>query len=196
MIKAILTLLISISFFVNVQGQEKKDLAISVSAGFLNSPYYNLAKPMGFYKIDFDYHLTSRHIIAANYLDGKHHYYDNTLSNDPTGSGYLDGTNSEAQYRTFSILYKYKIFDNTLFSIVPGVGAGVMTHTREYPYKEVNASYSRISSWSDLVFPVNVDINLKVYTRWQIGLTGGFLIHPDYPILGLHGGPKLSFVLP
>jgi len=193
----ILSLLLFILFFVqSVKGQEKKDLAISVGAGALNSPIYNMAKPMGFYKIDFDYHLTSRHIIAANYLAGKHHYYDNVLSNDPTGSGYWDGTNSEAQYRTFSLLYKYKIIDNTLFSIVPGVGAGIMTHTREYPYKEINASYNRISSWSDLVFPVNLDIDYKASSRWQFGLTGGFLIHPDYPILALHAGPKLSFVLP
>jgi hypothetical protein len=196
MIKAVLTVLISISFLVNVQGQERKDLAVSVSAGLLNSPFYKDAVGRGFFKIDFDYHLTSRHIIAANYLAGQHYYYDDILSNDPISIGYPNGTNSIAEYRTTSVMYKYKIIDNSRFGIVPGTGAGVLTHTRVYPYKEERKSYNRISSWSDLVFPVSLDINYKISSRLQFGLKGGFLFHPDYPILALHAGPKLLFVLP
>jgi len=195
--KVIFMILISMTFILTVKGQEKKDLVISVSSGLLTSPIYENTSAQGFYKIDFDYHLTSRHIITANYLGGQHYYYDDILSNDPLVSiGYPNGTNSTAEYRTTSIMYKYRIIDNSRISIVPGAGAGVLTHTREYPYQEERKSYNKISSWSDLVFPISLDINYKISSRWQFGLTGGFLVHPDFPILALNGGPRLSFVLP
>jgi hypothetical protein len=175
-------------------GQDKKDLTISLSGGLLNSPYYEKANAKGFYGFDFEYHLAKRHLLSVSYFAGKHTYYDDVLSNDPTSVSRSDGTNSDAEYRTFSVLYKYKLVDNTLVSLVTGVGAGIMTHTREYPYQEVNKAYPRISSWSDLIFPVKLDLNFKLCRDWQAGLTGGFLIHPDYPILALHAGPKLSYV--
>ncbi|MEX2594886.1 MAG: hypothetical protein WD426_19120 [Anditalea sp.] len=196
MMKAILTILISMTFLLTVKGQEKKDLAVSVSTGLLNSPTYENASARGFFKIDFDYHLTRRHIVTAIYLAGEHYYYDDVLSNDPTGHVYKNGTNSRADYRTFSGMYKYKVIDNSYFSIVPGAGVGVVIHSREYPYREASAGYTRTSIWSDLVFPINLDINYILSSRWQFGLTGGFLIHPDYPIFAFYGGPKVSFVLP
>lgn len=175
-------------------GQDKKDLTVSLSTGLLNSPYYEKANARGFYGLNFDYNLAKRHILSVNYFAGKHDYYDDVLSNDPTNLIRPNGTNSEAEYRTFSVLYKYKVVDNNLLSLVPGVGAGIMTHTRQYPYKEVNKSYLAISSWSSLVFPVSLDLNFKLSRNWQAGLTSGFLIHPDYPILALHAGPKLSYI--
>lgn len=178
-------------------GQDKKDLVISVSAGYLNSPYYNNAHSRGFYGVGFDYHLSNRSILSASYFAGEHDYFDNTLSNT-TAAEYIvmpKGTNAQGSYNTFVISYKYKIINNAKLSVVPGAGAGIMTHTRTYPHTQGTSMTFQTSSWSDLVFPVTLDINYKVLRRWQIGLTGGFLIHPDYPILALHAGPKLSYVL-
>jgi len=183
--------LIALSSF----GQDRKDLTISLAGGFLNSPYYEKAHAKGFYSFDFDYHLSKRHLLAVNYFAGKHTYYDDVLSNDPGMVSRPDGTNSDAEYRTFSVLYRYKLIDNTVMSLVPAAGLGIMTHTREYPYSEANKSYPAISSWTDLVFPVNLDINFKFCKNWQAGLRTGFLIHPDYPILALHAGPKLSYII-
>lgn len=190
-----LLLLTTLFLTLNTMAQNKKDLTLSLSAGLLNSPYYEKANARGFYGFNFDYHLAKRHLLSVNYFAGNHTYYDDVLSNDPTSVIHSDGTNADAEYRTFSVLYKYKIVDNTLMSFVPGVGAGIMTHTREYPYREINSGYPRTSSWSDLVFPISVDVNFKLSKQWQGGLTGGFLIHPDYPILALHAGPRLSYVI-
>lgn len=175
--------------------QNKKDLTISLSAGRLNSPYYKEAKARNFAGFDFDYHLTKRHLLSVNYFAGNHHYYDDVRSNNPIGVIYSDGGNAHAGYKTFSILYKYKVINNSVLSFVPGVGAGLMTHSLEYPHKIINSGYSITSSYSDLVFPVSLDVNFKLSGHWQAGLTGGFLIHPDYPILALHAGPKLSYVI-
>lgn len=184
-------------FFITLNsfGQDKKDLTVSLSGGLLNSPYYEKANAKGFFGFDFDYHLAKRHLLAVNYFAGGHTYYDDVLSNDPTRISRPDRTNSDAEYRTFSVLYNYKLIDNSLVSLVPGVGVGIMTHTREYPYQEINKGYPRISSWSDIVFPVNLDLNFKLSKNWQAGLTSGFLIHPDYPVLALHAGPKLSYII-
>lgn len=176
-------------------GQEKKDLTIALSSGILNSPYYQKASAKDYYGIDFSYQLGKGHILGVNYFAGKHNYYDDVLSNNPGNISSSDGTNSRAEYRTFSLLYKRKIIDLAAISLVPGLGAGIMTHTRSYPYQEPGSSYTRTSSWSDLVFPVSLDINFRISKRWQTGLTGGFLIHPDYPVLALHSGPKLSYTI-
>jgi len=178
-------------------GQDKKDLAVSVTTGYLNSPYYNNAHSRGFYGIGFDYNIAIRHVLSANYFAGGHDYFDNTLSNTPASAYIINpkGTNAKAFYNTFSVSYKYKIINQAKLSVVPGVGAGIMTHTRDYPYTQATSMTFQTSSWSDLVFPVTLDINYKVHRHWQIGLTGGFIIHPDYPILALHAGPKLSYVL-
>lgn len=177
--------------------QERKDLAISFSTGYFNSPYYKNAHKRAFYGFSADYHLSKRHILSVNYLAGKHEYLDDILSNTPP-SQYLvlpKGTNAEATYSTFSIMYKFKIVNETKFSIVPGAGAGIMTHSRTYPYSNATSLWFNTSSWSDLVFPVTLDVNYKLFTNWQIGITSGFLIHPDFPVLGLHLGPKLSYII-
>jgi len=193
-----LTLFFTFSFFIlTTFGQEKKDLTVSLSAGYLNSPYYNNAHSRGFYGFGFDYHISRRHVLSANYFAGRHDYFDNTLSNTPASVYIVNpkGTNAKATYNTFSVLYKYKIINQANFSIVPGAGAGIMTHTRNYPYTQGSLIIFQTSYWSDLVFPVTLDINYKVFKQWQVGLTGGFLIVPDYPILALYAGPKLFYVL-
>ena len=176
-------------------GQDKKDLAVSFSTGILNSPYYYKAYAGSFFGFGFDYHISKRHILSASYLAGKHDYYDNILSNTTNFIILPKGTNAKARYNTFAIAYKYKILINEKFNFTPGVGAGIMTHSRNYPYMQGTSLVFNTSSWSDLVFPVTLDINYKILKRWQLGVTGGFLIHPDYPILALHVGPKLSYVL-
>jgi hypothetical protein len=188
----LLVFLVLISF-----GQEKKDLAVSISTGYLNSPYYNNAHSRGFYGAGFDYHLSGRQVLSANYLAGAHDYFDNTLSNTPASVFIINPkrTNAKATYNTFSVSYKYKIINTTRLSVAPGLGAGIMTHSNEYPYTQGTSMIFQTSSWSDLVFPVTLDINFKAFRQWQLGLTSGFLIHPDFPILALHAGPKLSYIL-
>jgi len=70
-----------------------------------------------------------------------------------------------------------------------------MAHTRVYPYQEPGVVYTKTSSWADLVFPVTLDLNFKIMRKWQAGVTSGFLVHPDYPVLALHAGPKLSYTI-
>jgi hypothetical protein len=176
-------------------GQDKKDLTIALSSGILNSPYYQNAKAKDFYGIDFGYQLGKRNILSVSYFAGNHNYYDDVLSNNPVSVTNSDGTNSRAGYSSFSVLYKHTIIDLPLISLVPGAGVGIMTHTRDYPYQEPGSAYTRTSSWSDLVFPVTMDLNFKVTRKWQAGLTSGFLIHPDYPVLALHAGPKVSYTI-
>lgn len=187
---ALITLLITIFSF----GQDKKDLGISLSIGKLSSPYYPNAKARGFQNVDFDYHLTGRQILSANFNDGSHDYYDNVLSNTAFPL-YEKGTNAHAYYRTFSILYKYKVLNKKVFSAAVGTGLGTMTHTRRYPYSQGNSYYFMQSSWTDLVFPVRLELDYKISNHFKLGLISGFFIQPDYPVLGYHAGPRLTYVV-
>jgi hypothetical protein len=192
--KHFFTLFLICVFFSSAKSQSKKDLAVSLSAGVLNSPYYTNAHADHFYGAAFDYYLSDRSIISAGYFAGKHDYFDSILSN--TTNYFLNnGSNSEAIYNTFTVQYKYKIVNTSKFSLVPAVGLGMMTHTKRYPYEEGPTTYIRYSSWTDLVFPVNLDLNYSFSDHWQAGITSGLLIHPDYPVLALHIGPKLSYII-
>src|SRR4051794_14831598 len=84
--------------------QVKKDLTVSIGAGVLTSPYYLNDMAKGFYSIDFNYYLSRRHILSANFNSGRHEYFDDVLSNT-AGSIKSNGTNAKALYQTFSILY-------------------------------------------------------------------------------------------
>jgi hypothetical protein len=192
--KRIATLFILTLFVIDSYSQTKKDLAISLTGGFLNSPYYEKAKANGFYTIGFDYYISQRHVLSVNYLSGSHEYFDNIQSNT-SGTISANGTNATAVYETFSVSYKYKILSQSKISILPSVGAGIMTHTKRFPYSIGNSTLIQTSSWSDLVFPIDLDIDFEISKHWQLGITGGFQIHPDFPILALHVGPRLSYVI-
>lgn len=187
---AILIGLITLSSF----GQEKKDLIVSIAGGSLTSPYYLENKVGRFYSLDFDYFISKRHILSANYNDGTHNYYDNILSTDP-GYTVSDGTNAKAEYHTFSILYKYKFLSKKAISAELGAGAGIMTHKKTYPYKLANGSIFNESTWTDLVFPVRLEFDCKISNSFRLGLIGGFYIQPDYPILAYYAGPRLSYLI-
>ena len=175
-------------------GQDKKDLTLSFGTGKLTSPYYPNDKARGFYSVDFDYHLAERQVLSANFNAGGHDYYDNVLSNTAVLL-YENSINAKAAYRTFSILYKYKFINKKSFSAALGTGVGIMTQIKEFPYKEGSSYYFRQSSWTDLVFPVRLELDYKLSKHFQLGLLSGFFIHPDFPILGYHAGPRLSYVL-
>ncbi len=192
--KQITSLFVLTGFVINSFGQDKKDLAISLAGGVFSSPYFEKANAKEFYTIGFDYYLSKKHILAVTYLSGRHRYFDNIQSNTP-GFIYDKGTNAIALYRTFSVSYKYKIVDHSKISIVPSVGAGFMTHIRKFPFAAGNYILPYTSAWTDLVFPVDLDINYKISKHWQLGITGGFQVHPDFPILGWHIGPGLSYII-
>ena len=181
-----------ISFFLSATsfGQQEKSLTVSFGAGFFTSPYYKNDDASGFYMADFDYHIKKRHVLSANYNAGGHNYQDNERSNIAAGTNLI---NSKAEYRTFSFLYQYKILNKGKISAYVGTGAGIMTQILEYPYNDgTNYSY-RQSSWTDLVFPVRGEFNYQLTRKVSIGILGGFYIHPDFPILGYHGGMQVSY---
>lgn len=179
-------------------GQDKKDLSISLSTGIFNSPYYTNDKGRFFYALDFGYQLSRRHNISTNFTAGKHQYFDDVHSNNAvpiTTPGYEQNRNGLAEYIIFSILYKYHFISGKRWSLNAGAGAGIMTQTVEFPYTEGNMVDFRQSSWTDIAFPVRLDIDYHLSRLFKIGVTGGFYVHPDYPVLGLHIGPRISYVV-
>jgi hypothetical protein len=191
--KRIILLLIAGLFSIITFSQGRKDLSVSFSTGLLTSPYYPNAKARSYYSVDFDHYVTTRHILSANFTAGKHNYFDAVLSNVPP---YPEiPTNAEASYLTFSIGYKYNFLNAKKITANLGIGAGIMTHIREYQYWEPNRGDVRQSVWTNLVFPFRLDLDYKLTQRFQLGVIGGLFIHPDYPILGYHAGPRLSYSL-
>lgn len=190
----IFTLLIILLAVTAASSQEKKDLTVSLHGGIFNSPYYAEANSGRFMKLSFDYNLSKKGILFSSYLNGHHRYFEDKLSNT-SGGMRSDGTNAKAVYQVYSIGYKYRISSISFLTIVPGAGAGIMTHSRDFPFAIGNSSSYKTSTWSDIVFPVTIDVNFKLFSNFQLGISGGFLIHPDYPVLGLHAGPGILYTI-
>jgi len=189
-----LTLLTALIIF-SALGQERKDLTLSVAGGKLASPYYKNNTSGRFFSFDFDYSLAKRHTLSVNYTDGEHRYYDNIHTSGPVVTINSDGTNSEATYHTFSVLYKYKFLSSTRISGAVGAGAGVMTHSRRYPFSTNNSSFYQQSAWTDLVFPARLEVDYRLSNNLKAGMIGGFFIQPDFPVLAYHVGPRLSYII-
>lgn len=181
--------------FFSALGQQRNDLTLSIAGGKLASPYYQRNRSGRFFSFDFDYSLAKRHSLSVNYTDGSHRYYDNIHNGGLTGSINADVTNAKASYHTFLVLYKYRFLSTQRLLGAIGAGAGIMTHVQQYPFSTGNSTYFQQSSWTDLVFTVQVEIAYNLSQSIKAGVIGGFFIQPDFPVLAYHVGPRLSYVL-
>jgi hypothetical protein len=176
-------------------GQERKDLTLSFVGGKLASPFYKANRSGRFFGVDFDYSLARRHTLSVNYTDGVHRYYDNVHTAGPAVMVNADGTNAEATYHTFSVLYKYSVLRTPSFSGSVGTGAGLMTHSLRYPFSTGTSAYYQQTVWTELVFPVRLEVDYHLSKSLKAGVIGGFFIQPDFPVLAYHVGPRLSYIL-
>ncbi len=127
-------------FLTPTYSQDKKDLKISLGAGLFSSHYYTNSKQRPAYNFSLEYSISKRHKISADYLSGKHQYFDNFNSNNSvpiTTRGYEKNANSIAEYSIFSTQYKYQLLDKKRFSINTGIGLGLMTQVVVYPYTTI-----------------------------------------------------------
>lgn len=191
--RKIVLLLITALFACTSFGQDRKDLVVSFSTGWLSSMHYQTARARSYYSADFDYHVAKKHILSANFNAGKHDYYDKVLSNVPASPE--TPTNAEANYRTFSILYKYQFLNEKGISAQIGGGVGIMTHIQEYQYQEPNRGDVRQAAWTNLVFPLRVDLDYRLSRRFKLGAIGGLFIHPEESVLAYNIGPRLGFII-
>lgn len=199
MTKRLLPFILFYSFTIAGAAQDRKDLKLSVSAGGFNSSYYQNAKPGVFYNVAMEYFFRKRHSLSAEYTNGKFNYYDTIYTNNPiplTVPGYAKHTNTEDWVNVFALLYKYKFVDKPRLSVSAGTGLGMITNVIQY-YKTnaTSGSPEDDGSKADLCFPVRLDIDLPLSKKFQVGLTGGVYVYPDYPLLGEHVGLRLSYIL-
>ncbi len=193
--KVFLIFVVLTQFAYLASGQPKSALALSVSAGWLNTPYYAQAFRGGFYNFGFDYYLSGRHLLSVNYHSGSHDYLDIAYAAPSVFLITPMNTNAKASYRTFSLLFKYKLLDLRRLSLVPSVGVGLMTHIRNFPVTQGPSTVFYDLTWTNLVFPLGLEVAYKVSPRWQVGMIGGLFIHPRFPLVGYHAGPRLAYVL-
>jgi hypothetical protein len=193
-------LVFSFNLIGQVFSQDKKDLKISLSTGFFNSKYYTNAKSRQFYNFGFEYSITKRQSLSADYTSGQFRYYDDIRVTTPiplSTPGYEKHTNAEARSTFFSILYKYKILDKKKLSVKLGTGLSIITETYTYPVDLPNGGFTfqTSSGKGDLSFPLRVDLDYKISKHIEIGIIGGTYIYPDYPLVGQHLGLSFSYIL-
>lgn len=199
---AIKNFLLPVLLFLFTPGfaQNKKDLKISLSTGMFNSTHYKNAKRRQFYNLSFDYAITNRHTLSADFISGQHRYYDSLLVTTPiplSTPGWENHTNADARTVVFSVMYKYRLLNHKKFLIQVGSGLGIITESYTYPVDLANGGFTFESTGvkGDLCFPIRLDMDYKMFKNFQIGILTGVYIYPDYPLVGEHLGLRLSYVI-
>jgi hypothetical protein len=200
MLRQLILLSLSFNLFGQVFSQDQKDLKISLATGFFNSKYYTNAKSRQFYNLGFEYSITKRNSLSADYTSGQFRYYDSVRVTSPIPlptPGFEKHTNADARSTFFSILYKYKLLDKKKLSVKVGTGISIITETYTYPVDLPNGAFTFETSGGkgDLCFPLRFDLDYKISKIFEIGIIGGTYIYPDYPLVGQHLGFRFSYIL-
>lgn len=175
---------------------QKKDLRLSISSNVYTSTSYPNVKPGAGFSLDMSYFITDKIFIASHANYGKFRYYDDVLSNAPDHFDLEDGTNTSAASIHAGLVIGYNIKISNLLNLHAATGVSSYTLMRRYPYQfdPDTWSYSH-SAWTDLAFPVRIGIESIIWERLSLGLIGGFYIEPDFPIVGWHIGPVISYTI-
>lgn len=176
--------------------QQRKDLVVSLSSGLLSSSYYENDVSGGYYSAGMDYGLTNKHFLQFCFTTAENTYLEREMSNVTSNLQIPGYANSFNRIWSIGIGYKYKL-DFPNFVLWPGAAVGMIRQTRTFPYRFTNYESTMSYSETQIVFPVTLEADYKLGRHWLLGLKGGLLICPDYPItgIGLHAGPVVSYVI-
>lgn len=176
--------------------QEKNSFSIAGSLGRTTTASMNKANDAGYYSLDFDYHISKKHILSMLYFNGSNRYFDNGFLNG--GSIRVsDGTNANYDYTVFGLLYKYQFFQKKRIRMQAGIGLGVLQDIKTREIRFTNGIYytNETSRTDDHVIPIKLEFDFKVNKKFSLGSTSGFMFHPEKAWLGLHTGVRLSYRL-
>jgi|GEM_PF-6386496 len=197
-INYVLIILSLLFFFFSSVAQNEKNIILSIAKGKITTPYYEKSTLGNFYNLDIDYYLTSRSILTSGFSIGNHKFFDPLY----TGNGlpiYSDGTNAKAEYNTFILMYKYILLKKKALNIDAGLGVGIMTHLtqRLASITSTSGEYQFLlqQGFTDVVFPLKIDLDYKITSLLKLGVMSGIFIHPDFPIAGYNAGIKLSILV-
>jgi hypothetical protein len=186
----IIILLLSI----NLCAQESR-FEIGLQGGYYKANDYNKIKPGNNFSADLKYFFTNKLFVSsfANY--GKSWYLENKMSNVLSNYDYGNGTNAEI----FNIIAGLTIgYQQTIFKVLEvsgqfGIGSYTEKNTYSYQYDEISSG-PHITSFTDLTFPLKVGIGFSITKHLNLSIIGGTNIEPDYPFVGTHLGPRISYV--
>jgi hypothetical protein len=186
--------IIIILLSINLYAQESR-FEIGLQGGYYKANDYNKIKPGKNFSVDLKYFLTNKLFISSFASYGESWYLEDKMSNVLSSYDYGNGTNAEI----FNIIagitlgYQQKIFKILELSGQIGIGSYTEKNTYSLQYDE-NSSGPYITSFTDLAFPLKVGIGYNITNNINLSLIVGTNIEPDYPFVGKHLGPRISYV--
>ena len=175
---------------------QKSDMKFSISSNvYTSTDYPNVKSGTGF-SFEMRYYITDKIFVSSHANYGKFRYYDDVLSNSPVHLGIIDGTNTSASGIHAGLLLGYNFKITNLIDLYASTGVSSYTLIRNYPYQYSPDSWGlNCSAFTDLAFPVILGIESHFFERISIGVIGGFYVEPDFPIVGWHIGPVISYTI-
>jgi len=182
--------------------QQAKSLQISVGYGFPESTYYYYgSKPSKAtaYNFDFDYFITSKHILSVNYSYLEKRYF-NDYSAQLVAIGVkplIPYENSEVVSNFFSLLYKYKAIEYKKLSLTVGTGIGLGSQNVQEPYLDGGTGGVRTQYYQGMgiYMPFRLELSYAFQKKFSVGILSGMTYSlPSFDILVTRFvQPKVSF---
>lgn len=182
--------------------QDHKDLMISLGIGMIGSPsgrYFKSPEVGLGYAIDANYFIKKRHIFSLNYTTGNHEYVSRFNEDISKSTAVSFFPISKVEFRSFSLMYKYRLIDINRFSMALGTGLGILTHLSRFPLYEENNNFWQFQSFafagsSNLAFPFKAELSFNISQHWTVGVESGIFLMPDFPWSGFHLLPRVSYI--
>lgn len=167
---------------------------VSVNSKFQNSSFGK------YFELGSSYTFKSNWKIDLQIIKGEYRFFDDGhYTNDPLHWKRNDGTNSKAEDINSSILFgrQFYLRNNLSISIATGIGvySNIVNYVRkfEYPNRTIWEPFF-LGTWS-VNFPMNLEMDINIFKRMQLFLKSGAFIEPDFPIMGIHFGGGVKFLL-
>lgn len=186
------TLLI-VTFLLSIctHSQESK-LQFGLQGGYYKATNYYKIKPGKNFSGDIRYFFTPK-IFISSFTSYGESWYLEEMDQVVKNFDYGNGTNAE----TFNLIvgltigYQQNILKILDFSVQMGIGSYTEINSFSYQFENYVGPFK--TAFTELTFPLKLGIGLNVTKHVNIGLTGGTNILPDYPFVGTHLGPRISY---
>lgn len=189
--KKIVFSIIAVLISICVYGQEFK-LQAGLQGGYYNATNYYKAKPGKNISGDIRYFLTQKIFISSFASYGESWYYEE-MDQVVNNYDYGKGTNAETFNLIVGLTVGYQVKFLKILDLSGQVGIGSYTEINSFSYQFEDYVGPFKTASTDLTFPLKLNIGLNVTKHINIGLTGGTNILPDYPFVGTHLGPRISY---
>ena len=170
-------------------------MLLGIQSGYYKGTNYDSIQSGNNIAIEFSSKISKNFSLTAHVNYGWNRYFESELSNNPAGFLESNGTNSDLFIIQAGILAGYSLHLSRNLDLTGYLGLSAYTEIITCPWEYAPMVIgTREYSFTDLAFPIKLNLTYTLFEKFQIGIAGGFYYMPYTGILGLHTGPQFGYL--